>query len=683
MTIEGNSWSRDRLRCLLNAGPPSFPRYTATRCIVPGHTPDTLTGETRPDTYNSVTLLKLSPQRPVELTHTTMDRHIFPEHSSLVLRSLKGLVGSHPSLTLLPQTKTVINAAHDPSKVTLICGGGAGHEPGSTGFVGKGFLSASVSGDIFASPSAKQVYTAVKAVPSNEGTILIITNYTGDNLHFGLACQQARANGIDNIAILPVCDDVSVGRTKGALVGRRAMAGTILVCKILGAASEAGYSFQETLSLGKAVTGGLLSIGCTLGHCHVPGRDNAKYGVIGEDTIEIGLGLHNEPGVYVVSPQPPPDKLIEKMLDLLLNQEDKERSFVPFEEKDSVVLFINNMGGMSTLEMYAVVDEVTRQLESHPLKIRIARTHCGSFMTSLNAPGFSISLLNLSFVARARNNGKGEAEIIELVDAPHASAAWPGSNLSLVPEHLARRTREERFVDVVEEPVVKVEESSTKVQVDAETLRRVIKAGAQAVLASEPDLTKWDTIVGDGDCGETCAAGSKAILRALDDGLGKDGDLVGVLREVTETIDDTCGGTLGAIYSIFLAALTAEVRLLGAEGREVNMGMWGEAAGRAIETLGHSTKARVGHRTVMDALIPFAEGLSSATSSSVSEAEILREAISRCVAGGEGTKDLVAKLGRATYVGEKESEGGLPPDPGAMSMVAFCRGIGAELGIHV
>ncbi len=162
-------------------------------------------------------------------------------------------------------------------------------------------------------------------------------------------------------------------------------------------------------------------------------------------------------------------------------------------------------------------------------------------------------------------------------------------------------------------------------------------------------LTRFSQIVGDGDCGETCAAGSKAILRALDDGLGKDGDLVGVLREVTETIDglslpytplssdtdayipDTCGGTLGAIYSIFLAALTAEVRLLGVEGREVNMGMWGEAAGRAIETLGHSTKARVGHRTVMDALIPFAEGLSSAKSTSVSETEILREAISRCV----------------------------------------------------
>ncbi len=140
------------------------------------------------------------------------------------------------------------------------------------------------------------------------------------------------------------------------------MAGTILACKLLGAASEADYSFSETLAFGKAVTDGLLSIGCTLGHCHVPGRDNAKYGVIDEDTIEIGLGLHNEPGVFVVSPQPPPEKLIERMLDLLLNQEDPERAFVPFQENDGIILFVNNMGGMSTLEMYAVVDEATRQL---------------------------------------------------------------------------------------------------------------------------------------------------------------------------------------------------------------------------------------------------------------------------------------------------------------------------------
>lgn len=139
---------------------------------------------------------------------------------------------------------------------------------------------------------------------------------------------------------------------------------------------------------------------------------------------------------------------------------------------------------------------------------------------------------------------------------------------------------------------------------------------------------------------------------------------------------DNCGGTLGAIYSIFLAALTAEVRLLGAS-RPVDVGFWGEAAANAIETLGHSTKARVGHRTVMDALIPFVDGLSAPASSDVAG---LTEAIKRCAAGGEGTKDLVAKLGRATYVGS--DRGPLPPDPGAMSTVFFVRGLGSVFGIQ-
>lgn len=146
---------------------------------------------------------------------------------------------------------------------------------------------------------------------------------------------------------------------------------------------------------------------------------------------------------------------------------------------------------------------------------------------------------------------------------------------------------------------------------------------------------------------------------------------------MTEIIDNNCGGTLGAIYSIFLAALTAEVRLLGTS-RPVDASFFGEAALRALETLGQSTKARIGHRTVMDALIPFVEGLAAP---SKSDSEALKEAVSRCVTGGEGTKDLVAKLGRATYVGT--DRGPLPPDPGAMSCVAFVKGLGKEFGVEV
>ncbi|KAH8826708.1 Dak1 domain-containing protein [Flagelloscypha sp. PMI_526] len=593
------------------------------------------------------------------------DRFIFhkSDPATNVVRSLRGLVSAHPGLSLIPSIKTVFNAEHDRSKVSLLCGGGAGHEPGSTGFVGAGFLSASVSGDTFASPSARQVYGGMKAVPSDKGTILIITNYTGDNLHFGLACQQARADGNPNVAILPVCDDVSVGRTKGALVGRRALAGTILVCKILGAASQADWSFENVLSLGKHVTGALASIACTLGHCHVPER--SEFAVIPLDTIEVGLGVHNEPGVWVVSPQPDHTELISLMLKYILDKDDPERSFVPFNAGDEVVLLVNNMGGLSVQELYGVVDETLSQLEK--VGIVPARVFSGTFFGSLNAPGFSLSLLNISLVTESISS---ISELLELVDAPHNAAAWPAHPHYPISDKVANRPRAARVIDIPAEEKV-LHHGGPKIFTNSKVLVDAIRAGATAVLNSEPDLTRWDTIVGDGDCGETCAAGSKAVLDALDKGLGADGELVSLLRELTEIIDDTCGGTLGAIFSIFLAALTAEVRTAASQTPHpppVDLKFWGSTTQRALHTLFNSTKARVGHRTVMDALIPLVESLSCAESF-----EEVKEATRK---GGEGTKELKAKLGRATYVGDS---GDLPPDPGAMSLVALVVGMNEVL----
>lgn len=232
-------------------------------------------------------------------------------------------------------------------------------------------------------------------------------------------------------------------------------------------------------------------------------------------------------------------------------------------------------------------------------------------------------------------------------------------------------------------------------------MRTILRAGAEAALASEPDLTKWDSIVGDGDCGETVALGSKgkdplrlfsvgkadsgptAVLKALDDGLGQNGDAIEMLRSLTHIIDgvlptslvsddwlilhhfpDSMGGTLGAIFSIFLAALTSETRD-AAEAESTENFKWGEVAVKALATLQRSTAARKGHRTVMDALIPLAEEMATT--------EDFSKAVAACKAGGEGTVSLAPKLGRATYVGERE--GGLPPDPGAMSVVRAMEGI--------
>ncbi|WOO82040.1 Dihydroxyacetone kinase [Vanrija pseudolonga] len=590
------------------------------------------------------------------------DRHIFNDHTTLVARSLRGLVAAHPSLSLIPSLRVVYRAEHDRSKVSLICGGGSGHEPGTVGFVGAGLLTAAVAGDVFASPSAKQVMGGIKAVPSDEGVILIITNYTGDNLHFGLAKLMAQSQGIENVEIVVVGDDVSVPHSRGKMVGRRCLAGVILVCKIMGAASEASMPFHPLVALGRSLSANMGSVCMALDHCHVPGR-SGEFAQIPAGRIEIGLGLHNETGVYNL-PQPAPEDLIHQMLELILRQDDPERSFVRFADGDELVLFVNNQGGMSALEMGAVVDEALVQLEARgivPLRI-----FNGVFMGSMNMPGISISLLNLTNVAA--DTGVPVPQLISYIDAPHAATAWPATeHIWPVPKGLAARTRTDKFTEVAAEEKAAVP-TGPELTGNAAAIQRALTTAAADVVALEPDLTRWDTIVGDGDCGETCENGGKAVLEAVKNGLGRSGELVALFRELTEIIDEACGGTLGAIFSIFLAGLTTALMDEAAESPqpELNPALFGRVALAALDTLGQRTAAREGHRTVMDALIPFAHVLA--------ETADLDKAAAASRKGGEATATLTAKLGRAAYVGDR-TDTVMPPDPGAMAFVAVVEGI--------
>ncbi|WWC72612.1 dihydroxyacetone kinase [Kwoniella pini CBS 10737] len=598
------------------------------------------------------------------------DRHIFPDHTTLVFRSLKGLVAANPYLNLIPSLKVVYRADHDSSKVSLICGGGSGHEPGTVGFVGKGLLSASVAGDVFASPSARQVNAAIKMVGSEKGVILIITNYTGDNLHFGLARLMAQSAGVKNVELVVVGDDVSVPRSRGKYLGRRCLAGITLVCKIMGAGSEADMPFEQLVPLGRSLSSNTASIAVALDHCHVPGRSGDGEWHIDEGRCEIGLGLHNETGVFNIA-QPGPEELITKLLDLLLKQDDPERSFVKFKDGDELVLLVNNMGAMSELEMGAVVDEVLVQLESRNIiPVRILQ---GPFMGSMNMPGISLSLLNLTNVAD-EHSFVSTSELLEFLDAPHNSPAWPATAQRYpLPETLRNRKRTDAFTEVEEEKE-EVYTGGAKLIVDAKSIRETLKIAAEEVLALEPQLTKWDTIVGDGDCGETCALGAKGVLEALNKGLGSNGDLVELFRTLTQVIDDSMGGTLGAIFSIFLAGLTTSL----IKSVEINPNLkvdekfFGEITNEALEILQQRTNARIGHRTVMDSLIPFVNSLK--------QLKGLNESVENCIKGGESTIKLEAKMGRAAYAGTGSERGVMPPDPGAMAFVQVIKAIGKVFG---
>lgn len=241
--------------------------------------------------------------------------------------------------------------------MTLIAGGGAGHEPAHAAFVGHGMLSAAVSGNIFASPSVKQIVETIGTVGGSPGTILIVKNYTGDIFHFHLAAEKARAQWGHRVEVLVVGDDVAVGRKKSGKVGRRGLAGTVLVHKILGALAAQGKSIDELLTVGKQVVDGLVTCGVSQGHVHIPGTAYQDE----EAQVELGMGIHNEPGAQILNPRPTLDSLLESMLNMLLSEQDSDRAYVDFRGQEPVLL-VNNLGGISQLELGALLHETLAKL---------------------------------------------------------------------------------------------------------------------------------------------------------------------------------------------------------------------------------------------------------------------------------------------------------------------------------
>ncbi|KAL7936492.1 Dak1 domain-containing protein [Trichoderma chlorosporum] len=580
------------------------------------------------------------------------NRHLFNSADGLVNKALRGIITYNPSLSLDETNRVVYDTTYDRSKVVLISGGGSGHEPAWTGYVGKNMLTASVQGDIFASPSTKQIVAAVDAVPSDKGTILVITNYTGDCLHFGLANEKANAKG-HNCRIIICGDDVSVGKN-GSMVGRRGLAGQIGVLKVMGGAAGAGGSLDEVYNLGVAFSQQIVSIAATLDHCHVPGR--TEHGMLQENEVELGTGPHNEPGYKKLSPAPSASELVSQILQNCLDEKDPERGYVKFAPGDEVMLLISNFGGMSHLEMGALIDEILEQLEKdwnmEPVRI------CAGFLeTSLNAPAFSVSVINVT--AAAKNCSYSAEEIKSFFDV-RTTTFWE----SMAGSQAQRRTRQQQLVEPPNE-AVKTVDKGRDLSMNPDILERMLRNACEALIKAEPDLTKWDTVMGDGDCGETLKTGATSLLTALDSGLAKTGSVVKVLLELEDIVESKMGGTLGGILGIFFVSLRAAVeKNIGLAQNPVTL--WGAALGTALENLCRYTPAKVGDRTVMDTLIPFAAVMGeSGFDSGVKAAEN----------GADATKTMKPRLGRATYVGVSSENKELPPDPGAWGAMVAIRGL--------
>ncbi|KAH8736335.1 dihydroxyacetone kinase [Ilyonectria robusta] len=583
-------------------------------------------------------------------------RHLFDSPEGLVVKSLRGLIAYNPALSLDETNRVVFNTAYDRSKVSIISGGGSGHEPAWAGYVGNNMLAASVAGDIFASPSTRQILAAIDEVPSDVGTILVVTNYTGDCLHFGLANEKAIANGHNSRMI--ICgDDVSVGN-KGGLVGRRGLAGQVGVLKVMGGAAAQGGSLDDVYDLGVAFSHQIVSIAVTLDHCHVPGR--TEHGMLGDDEVEIGTGPHNEPGYKKLSPRPSPPELVSQILQYCLDEEDPDRGYVHFQPGDETILLVSNFGGMSFLEMGALVDELLGQLDTE-WNMAPARVYSGFIETSLNAPAFSISVVN---VTQAAKNCSYSAEQLKGFMDMKTDTCW--ESMAGAQSQPQRRARREQFVQAPVE--LKKATSSKDLIVDPKTLEAVVRTACNALVAVEPELTKWDTEMGDGDCGETVKTGASLLLAALDDEkIAASGSINRVLTTLEDIVESKMGGTLGGILGILFVSLRTAIennyQLATTQGPVM---LWAIALSSALGNLRRYTPAKVGDRTVMDTLIPFAEAMGSGS---------FDDAVEAAIKGAEATKTMTPRLGRATYVGGLVTGKELPPDPGAWAAMVAVAGL--------
>ena len=314
--------------------------------------------------------------------------------ATVVADALRGMAVAHPQLSIDVENRLIVRGdAPIEGKVGILSGGGSGHEPLHGGFVGPGMLDAACPGEIFTSPPPLQVLAATRRVNGGAGVLHIVKNYTGDVLNFEMAADMAHAEGIDVMAIL-VTDDVAV-RDSLYTAGRRGVGATVLVEKICGAAAERRWPLDKIAALGNRVIENARSMGIALTSCTVPAAGKPTF-TIGEDEIEVGIGMHGEPGRFrqgIV----PASEVASILLDPILED-------MPLTAGDPVLVFVNGMGATPLMELYIMLEELSKLITARGL--RIERTLTGSYMTALDMAGCSLTLLRL------------DEEMRELWDAP-------------------------------------------------------------------------------------------------------------------------------------------------------------------------------------------------------------------------------------------------------------------------
>jgi ATP-dependent dihydroxyacetone kinase len=486
---------------------------------------------------------------------------------TLVTDSLDGFLrGSARSklarLDGFPHIKVIVRTDHKPSRVAVISGGGSGHEPAHAGFVGTGMLTAAVCGEVFASPSVDAVLAGILAVTGKGGCLLIVKNYTGDRLNFGLAAEKARSLGY-KVEMVIVADDIAIPD----MLQPRGVAGTLFVHKVAGYLAEKGSSLAVVAEAARKVAATSVSLGISLSSCTVPGA--AREDRVPAGKAELGLGIHGEPGVELV------DFTDAKHAVALV----LEKLFSGVAKAKSYALLLNNLGATMPLEMNLIVNEVLGSALAKTVKLVVGPA---PLMTSLDMHGISISLLPL--------NPLFEKALTEKVGPD----AWPG----------AHRHDKPKLQKLPKEIKTKKPKSSANPE-----LRALVEQACNLLIAEEAALNALDAKVGDGDTGSTIAGAARNLLANLNMLPLASNDKF--FTAVSGTLSTTMGGSSGVLLAIlFAAAGTASTK-----GTP-----WAHALQTGLTRMMEYGGAKAGDRTMIDALEPALAAL--AVGKSVGEAAL-------------------------------------------------------------
>nr|XP_046236999.1 triokinase/FMN cyclase [Scatophagus argus] len=560
---------------------------------------------------------------------------------SCVDEALCGLVRASGGLALLKGHRVVLRSDLDNlrGKVALLSGGGSGHEPAHGGYVGAGMLSAAVAGGVFASPPPASILAAILTLHNAgaSGVLLIVKNYTGDRLNFGLAAEQARHGGVA-VDMVIVADDCAFDRPSKA--GRRGLCGTVFIHKLAGALAEEGCSLDQIVLKVTEALKGIGTLGVSLSPCSVPGCLPSFDLPPGD--MELGLGIHGEPGIKR-SKVASADEVVRTMIDHMTNPE--SQSHLPLKPGDNVVVCVNNLGALSCLEMAVVTRVAIICLESRG--VVVARVMSGSFMTSLEMAGVSLTVM------------RANRETLRLFDAQTSAPAWP--NLSNVcasgrshvtdPPAMITRPQDDTHSEGLLSPV----------------MRQALERVCSTLLDKQEELNSLDRAAGDGDCGNTHAQAARAIQEWLQHHAvpGCPGKLLSVLAGL---VQEKMGGSSGALYSLFLTAAASHVT----EGRS-NAAAWANAMHAGTQAMKRYGGADTGDRTMLDALCPAVDELMKLTTAPPGgQMATLQAAVQKAALGAESTRTLTARAGRASYIA---AERVTLPDPGAVAVAAIFRAV--------